>query len=79
MKKERSPLQKFTWERGMVKGNVTSIIKSVECLLTLENTTFDERSRLKRIKTLTNILLTDWDRNHNIVKENVENFMKNRS
>ena len=79
MKKERSSMQKFVWERGMVKGNITRIKSITENLQRLENTTFDERFRLDAIKSLAIKLLKDFDRSHGIVKENVENYVKNRS
>ena len=79
MKKERSPMQKFVWERGMVKGNITRIKSITEYLQRLENTTFDERFRLGAIKSLAIRLLKDFDRSHGIVRENVENYVKNRS
>jgi len=79
MKKERSPMQKFTWERGMLKGNLIRMRNRAEYLQRLESTTFDERFRIEAIKSLAIRMLKDFDRGHGIVKEDVENYVKNRS
>ena len=79
MKKERSPMQKFTWERGTLKGNLTLMRNRAQYLQRLESTTFDEMFRLGAIKSLAIRMLKDFDRNHGIVKKSVENYVKNRS
>jgi len=79
MKKPRTELQKFTWVRGRVKGDITHIQNKVKQLMTLNCTTFYERDRFNAILTETNTLLRDWKRNHHIVKSFVERYEKNRS
>jgi hypothetical protein len=63
-KKERSILQKYTWERRSFKGMITRVKNSAKHLMLSRYTTPLERVRIGIITMEANRILQDWEKEH---------------